>query len=42
MAHPRVASQFEKFVKREEELLRELQGRLEEDRQLLGTMRKGG
>ena len=42
MAHPRAASQFEKFVKREEELLKELQGRLEEDRQLLGTMRKGG
>jgi hypothetical protein len=42
MAHPRAASQFEKFVKREEDLLKELQGRLEEDRQLLGTMRKGG
>ena len=42
MAHPLAASQFEKFVKREEELLTELQGRLEEDRLLLGTMRQGG
>jgi hypothetical protein len=42
MAHPRTASEFEEFVKREEELLTELQVRLEEDRQLLAAMRKGG
>jgi hypothetical protein len=42
MAHPRGVSEFEEFVKREEELFKELQGRLEEDRQLLGTMRQGG
>jgi hypothetical protein len=41
MAHPRSASEFEEFVKRQEELLKGLQGRLE-DRRLLGTMRQGG
>ena len=41
MADPRAGAAFERFVRREEELITLLEGRIEEDRQLLGMMRRG-
>jgi hypothetical protein len=41
MADPRAGAAFERFVGREVELITLLEGRIEEDRQLLGMMRRG-
>jgi hypothetical protein len=42
MASPSVLRSFERFVRSEQELLAILQGRLEEDQQMLGEMRAAG
>jgi hypothetical protein len=41
MADPQAGAAFERFVRREEELITLLEGRIEEDRQLLDKMREG-
>ena len=42
MADPAMGAAFERFVRREEELLQLLQSRLDDDRVMLSTMRDEG
>ena len=41
MAGPRAGAAFDRFVRREEELITLLEGRLEEDRRSSAMMRQG-